>query len=243
MCTSPISVYRKRLDGSISENVVPCGRCSECRAKAQSEFAALSVLEANECGSIGFFTLTYRDESVPSMYCILEKGEIVNSNLARGNYGEYDTEHYSLHLSLCRADVQKVLKRFRQDYFRREGKRLDLRYTLFGEYGERTARPHYHMLFYGVSESDCHRFGKMWLDAFGFYDMKYIKHFNSDGSDAFEIVSRYVSKYISKGDFLPAFVKDGKAEKPRRQSSIRLGVRNLDIEKLKNFTWRPMSLQ
>lgn len=252
MCTNPIQrtiTYRGNFSKKTIE--VPCGKCAECRAKKQSEFAALSVLEAESAGSIGFITLTYDNASLPVVISILTPGDEVQQRafsrglkLGRSEVckpffnGCFEEDRTVLEEFVCaslrREDVQKFIKRYRQDYFRRKGERLDFRFSFFGEYGERFKRPHYHMLVYGLEKSECQRLCSLWC--YGFSDLKFVEHFNSDGSDAFSKVSRYVSKYISKGDFLPDFVRAGYAEKPRRQSSIHFGQRDLNLDSLRNFT-------
>lgn len=247
MCTNPKTVrHMYRGSSLIRYDVIPCGQCAECRAKAQSEFAALSVLEAESAGSIGFLTLTYNNDSLPfalstrfenepAVITAIERGSVWNPGPIDGFFRCSPICKGSFYVcpSLCRSDVQKHIKRFRQDYFRRHGERCDFRFTFFGEYGERFKRPHYHMLVYGLNETEVRRFADLW--PFGFTQVSYVTHFNADGSDAFAKVSRYVSKYVGKRDFLPDFVKDGFAEKPRRQSSIRLGVRDINLEELSNF--------
>lgn len=262
MCTNPIELKRTdKVSCSTKVYTVPCGKCAECRAKVQSEFAALSCLEAKSSGSIGFITLTYNNESVPVQNSYFREYSLVDSDgnkvasfevvfdcFTRGFdfvgkvcspvsngvklFDGLPAIHY-LTPSLRRLDVQLAIKRYRQDYFRRHGSRCDFRFCFFGEYGERFRRPHYHMLVYGLDKVELDYFCKQWK--FGFTDCKYIEHFNADGSDAFSKVSRYVSKYVGKQDFLPDFVRDGFAEKPRKQSSIALGRRDVNIEELRNF--------
>lgn len=48
--------------------------------------------------------------------------------------------------TLCKRDVQLFLKRVRKKLHP-----IKLRYYCAGEYGEHTYRPHYHILFFGVS--------------------------------------------------------------------------------------------
>ena len=201
----------------------------------------MSVLEAEKAGSIAFFTLTYDDGNCPMMCSVVCDGEIVEQYLYDYKTCAPQRFYDEVHYSLCRKHVQAWLKRYREDYSRRhDGKRVDLRYSFFGEYGERTQRPHYHMLVYGLEKSECERLRLSWQ--FGFSDMRFLSHFNSDGSDAFAKVSRYVSKYISKGDFLPDFVKAGYAEKPRMQSSVRLGVRDFNVDEYRDFILPEMRL-
>lgn len=269
MCINPVQrtiTYK----GNFSKKTVtvPCGKCDECRAKLQSEFAALSCLEAQSAGSIGFITLTYNNDSVPVQNTFYREFSGVDSDGKKVSCSEvlfdgftrgFDfagktcspvfngtkllngepADHY-LTPSLRRFDVQSAIKRYRQDYFRRHGERCDFRFCFFGEYGERFHRPHYHMLVYGLDRVELDYLCKQWK--FGFTDCRYIEHFNNDGSDAFAMVSRYVSKYVGKKDYLPDFVKAGYAEKPRKQSSIRLGRRDIDVDSLRNFI-SPATLQ
>lgn len=255
MCTNPVQrtiTYK----GNFSRKTVtvPCGKCAECRAKLQSEFAALSCLEAKSAGSIGFITLTYRNTELPIMmsnvyeYVDPSTGDFVREVNSYG-YDDFEDapiepcapelkrseDRFDIYAcpSLRRSDVQKAIKRYREDYYRRHGERCDFRFTFFGEYGERQHRPHYHMLVYGLDRVELDYFCKQWT--FGFTDCRYIEHFNADGSDAFSKVSRYVSKYVGKQDFLPDFVREGFAERPRKQSSIKLGRRDVDVQELQNF--------
>lgn len=259
MCTSPRQLEKKFADGSSRVYLVPCGKCPECRAKYQSEYAALSVLEANSAGSLAFITFTYNDESLPVWY--LRPALVRIDTRSDSDFSIYDAAGtgrgegcYQWQLdkwkdsgccllpfdddlvvcpSLNRADIKALLKKYRQDYFRRHGERLDLRMSCFGEYGERFHRPHYHMIVYGLSRDEVNRLAAKW--SFGYTNVQYVTRFNADGSDAFIKVSRYVSKYVSKCEFLPDFVQRGFAESPRKQSSVRLGRRDLNYEHLRNF--------
>lgn len=251
MCTNPRQLEKRSVDGSSRIYLVPCGKCAECRAKYQSEYAALSVLEANQAGSIAFITFTYNNDSLPvwiirdiagvkspvafqrGCECYKQQLEDWSKNGCR-LIPDYTIEQDDfLCPSLNRDDIKSLLKKYRQDYFRRHGERLDLRMSCFGEYGEKFHRPHYHMLVYGLSRDEVNRLCQKWT--YGFTAIEYVERFNADGSDAFIKVSRYVSKYVSKGDMLPLFVREGFAEAPRKHSSVRLGRRNLNYEHLRNF--------
>lgn len=150
MCTHPITVSRTRKDGSTLTETFPCGKCAECRAKDQSSFAALSCLEAESAGSIGFLTLTYDNAHLPVLVTRHNRGEVIMSEFFEIDYCLTDpvvpvpypgvltdgSEVFAC-ASLRREDVKLFVKAYRQDYFRRNGKRLDLRLTYFGEYGEK----------------------------------------------------------------------------------------------------------
>ena len=124
--------------------------------------------------------------------------------------------------SISREDVRLWLKRCRVQYLREFKRELpDFSYTLASEYGGRFCRPHYHILFFGLPLKDVFFFLERWK--FGFYQYKEIQRFNKDGSDAYALASRYISKYINKGSFECRSVQDGCAEKPRVCQSLRFG--------------------
>lgn len=57
-----------------------------------------------------------------------------------------DDEHCPEDFGLCYSDVQRFFDRVR--------KRAKFRYFVAGEYGERSGRPHYHVLFFGLDLPD-----------------------------------------------------------------------------------------
>ena len=57
----------------------------------------------------------------------------------------YDDEHLPEDKSLSKRDFQLFMKRFRKDFG------LPVRFFACGEYGKKTFRPHYHVIFFGVS--------------------------------------------------------------------------------------------
>lgn len=253
MCTSPIKISRfyPALRASRAYTV-PCGKCEECRAKYQNEFAALAVLAAEQYHTMHFFTFTYRDSRCPIVQNMYLNGSCYDQVYSRGLTVELVSESKQLQPcflgspeagqviapSLNRKDIQTIFKRFREDYRRVNGESLDFKYSFFGEYGDRRFRPHFHGIVCGLSDAQASELTRLWNDEFGFVDCKPIPFLNKDGSPAFIKVARYVSKYICKRDFLPDFVKNGYAELPRRQSSIGFGRSFTpdQIQQYKNFT-------
>lgn len=266
MCTSPISIYRQFKDGSSKEYLVPCGKCAECRSSYQSEFSLKVLLAAEQANSLHFFTLTYNSDSLPLAISqpesiqapedvdfptddpVITKNTIVG--FVRGRYEHFhDGSHvdfdkrcrpfgdvfgYNICPSLYREDVKNWFKRFRS-YCTRQKLKVSFSYAGFGEYGEARYRPHYHVLVAGLDDSQARTLCRLW--DFGYSCLKPIPRFNKDGSDAFQLTSKYVSKYICKRSRLPWFVKDGFSEAPRCQSSVGFG-KNLDIDKLRPFLSR-----
>lgn len=249
MCTSPIEVTKKLPSGRVRSYTVPCGKCEECRASYQSEFAARCAVEADARGSLHFFTFTYNDSWLPVNFIdyVPELKGFVPIALQRGDscydwqLKEWSSRGCSVQTNddstcvcptLRREDIKYLLKKFRS-YCKRHGIDVDFSFTVFGEYGEEKSRPHYHALFCGLTDSQARFISNMWT--YGFSDLKSIPRFNKDGSDAFVLTSNYVSKYIAKRDKLPDFVKDGFAESPRRQSSIGFGLSGVDFDKMRPF--------
>ena len=117
------TIYR-RID------LVPCGKCLNCRLSYAKEKAILCMLEKkyypdNECW---FLTLTYADEHLPSHKTIdLESGEIFEG------------------ISVDKKDLQLFWKRCRKKY-----KNSKIRYLNVAEYGKKSYRPHNHAIVFGL---------------------------------------------------------------------------------------------
>lgn len=116
-------------DGAKTYMSVGCGKCYACRFNLTQDWIARLDMECR-CWSTTplFLTLTYSDYYI--------------------NHGHYST------------DVPSVWKDHLQKFFKRVRKALSpgfIRYFALGEYGGRTARPHYHViLFHGFSDDDIH---------------------------------------------------------------------------------------
>lgn len=108
---------------------VPCGKCILCREKKAKEWSTRATCETAAA--------TY-----PPVFVTLTYSD---------GYLPYD--------GVQKDDVQRFLKRFRENWYRRYNQRLNLRYFAAAEYGdsEKTARPHYHFLLWNIphqGESD-----------------------------------------------------------------------------------------
>ena len=252
MCTNPL-VIRRAFAGKVKTDVVPCGKCHECISKKQNEFAALACLEAKKSSSMWFATLTYSNNRVPIMFSYYQANELHTDFVVDNNRAEilskmalnmdgkkvlhsFVYNGFECNASLRREDFKLFLKRCRVSYEREFGVKLKFTYAAFGEYGDRTHRPHYHALFFGLTDKQASYISSAWSSEFGFSDFHKIPVVNSDGSPAHVKVSKYVSKYLSKPkkDFLPLL--EGKVEAPRRVSSIGFGLGVLD-DNVKNFTY------
>lgn len=101
---------------------VPCGKCILCREKKAKEWSTRATCETAAA--------TY-----PPIFVTL--------TYAPG-YLPFD--------GVEKDDVQKFLKRFRENWYRKYKQRLNLRYFAAAEYGdaEKTAIPHYHLLMWNI---------------------------------------------------------------------------------------------
>lgn len=258
MCVHPLKITRPTINGGVKEYIVPCGHCSECLQKLRNEVAALACLEGSDKKSLSFMTMTYRQSELPISrirwfkFDNHDTGEILAEwkpvSVERGSscYDwqldsfknkcelQPDDDNDFICPTLHRQDWKDHMKRFRRS-LDRAGIEKKFSMLCFGEYGDRRARPHYHALFFGLSAQAEKIFTDLWQKYYGDCKTISVPRFNVDGSDAFMKVSKYISKYISKGSHLPEACKLGYIEKPRRLSSVRFGRSDLDISKLRSF--------
>lgn len=153
MCLNPIRIKNPKLNWTENDPKyikVPCGHCSECRAKKQQDWfirGTYEYLQLRETGGNVFAgCLTYANEHLPHFvdkrnwqYKTLPSGKIVKVK-ADINF-EFD--------GFDQEALTKFMKRFRMRYQRKyhfnpEG----LKFFIACEYGEHTKRPHYHILVY-----------------------------------------------------------------------------------------------
>lgn len=159
-CVSPILVKTKT--GVVN---APCGRCLSCCVAKQSALNFLCEKELQKVYSRGlgasFCTLTYNDNNVP--------------------YVQADKPY----MTLQKGDLQKYLKRLR-DYVHRQNL-PEIKFLACGEYGDKFGRPHYHLVFFGLSDALANAFcRKAWK-----YGQFQCGALSSGGL-------RYVLKYMTK---------------------------------------------
>lgn len=129
-CLQTISIQSK--NGRVN---VPCGRCHACKAKRRHDWSFRLAEELKVAKTAYFITLTYDD-----------------INLVYGS---------SERATLCKRDVQLFLKRLRKEQIKihkRDNhtssyiKQHRIRYYACGEYGEKSQRPHYHIILFNLLE-------------------------------------------------------------------------------------------
>lgn len=171
--------------------LIPCGQCIGCRIRQREDWATRIELEARDYPKeqVWFITLTYDDDHVPGM--IVKTGEIMRKVQYTWKPGEKRPESVQI---LLYEDIQKFLKRLRKAY---KGK---LRYFVAGEYGEQTARPHYHMILYGWTPTDLENLYKIHHN--GYYTSKWLADLWRMGqiqiAQAVPETYRYVAGYVTK---------------------------------------------
>lgn len=151
-----------------SKGVVhPCGQCTFCRINSKREWIARLLLEA-ACHPVNqFWTLTYEQESLPTILApqaangrepdVYEEKSIggdegrqgLSSGQPRipGPVSRAELDAVKLQPgTLFKPDLARFFKRIRKNYGQ-------FRYFAVGEYGERLGRPHYHVLAFGLALS------------------------------------------------------------------------------------------
>lgn len=144
---------RKYLEAKIKSNewtLLPCGQCIQCRLKSAANWAARCECESKYHKDNHFITLTYDDEHVP-VHNVYEDSwyhGIVNPI-------EYIKGQPIERLTLCKKDMQDFIKRLR-DKAQRAGYEEEGGMKVFycGEYGDKSGRPHYHIIIFGLKIPD-----------------------------------------------------------------------------------------
>lgn len=124
-----------KTNGEFKEPLsIACGKCTQCRLDYSREWANRAVLESllYDKGKCWFVTLTYEDFQLP-----LNKFGVP---------------------VLRKEEVQAFNKRLRE-YFSRVLAQSDIRIYYSGEYGDKSSRPHYHMLLFNCDIPDLQYFG------------------------------------------------------------------------------------
>lgn len=129
MCLLPYPNYwfkSKAYKMGITE--YKCGHCPECLAERAKKWTLRCLAEAeNNVGMM--LTLTY------DQYIRDSRGNIVGETVADR--------------CVDKSDCQKFIKRLRYHY-----PNNNIKYMITAEYGERTGRPHYHAIIFGLQFED-----------------------------------------------------------------------------------------
>lgn len=221
--------------------LIPCGQCIGCRIRQREDWTTRIELEARDYPKeeVWFITLTYDDDHVPGM--IVKTGEIMRKVQYTWKPGEKSPSSVQI---LLYEDIQKFLKRLRKAY---SGK---LRYFVAGEYGEQTARPHYHMILYGWKPTDLKNLYKIHHN--GYYTSKWLADLWGMGqiqiAQAVPETYRYVAGYVTKkmyeidGKKANAYYELGQT-KPFACMSLKPGLGDKYYQEHKAEIWRQGYIQ
>lgn len=194
MCITPIKVKNS------GDQPVPCGRCSQCRARRASGWSFRLMQEEKISISSHFITLTYDNKNVP---------------LTLKGFMGFDRRH-----------VQLFFKRLRKAHTGLREREYPIRYYLAGEYGGKTSRPHYHVILFNARVELIQPswwYGQVWYGGVSGasvgYTLKYISkqskipmHANDDRPKEFSLMS----KGLGKNYLTPEMVKWHKADLENR---------------------------
>lgn len=221
--------------------LIPCGQCIGCRIRQREDWTTRIELEARDYPKeqVWFITLTYDEDHVPGM--IVKTGEIMRKVQYTWKPGEKRPSSVQI---LLYEDIQKFLKRLRKAY------RGKLRYFVAGEYGEQTARPHYHMILYGWEPTDLEQLYKIHHN--GYYTSKWLEDLWGLGqiqiAQAVPETYRYVAGYVTKkmyeidGKKANAYYELGQT-KPFACMSLKPGLGDHYYQEHKEEIWRQGYIQ
>lgn len=140
-----VIVFKKPTDKPYKTIEIGCGQCLMCRIEKAKEWQKRIIAESKMHKNNWFITLTYDNENLPVKEFVKIKfdqdtGEVLEM-------GEVATAH------LVKKDVTDFKKRLLEHYREKYG-HTGIRFFYCGEYGEKTQRPHYHIIFFNLPIPD-----------------------------------------------------------------------------------------
>lgn len=136
-CFHPITVRGPDYSGP-----VPCGKCFACQSNRRRDWHMRIKYEMLHSLQSYTVTLTYDDQHIPAKEYFVDYDPVQYPDRHGFWYHPLDIDH-----------VQRFFKRLRKDGYK-------FRYFGVGEYGGKTARPHYHIIFFFNEFVDITRFTK-----------------------------------------------------------------------------------
>lgn len=118
---------------------------------------------------------------------------------------------------LCKRDLQRFIKAVRNRY---RGRKRQIRYYACGEYGERTYRPHYHAILFGVYQHEVQEVSELWS-----YGGVFAGTFSKDSA---QYVAGYVCKKLTKKE-------DPKCAKEFAIMSLKPGIGYPALDKIQEL--------
>lgn len=105
----------------------------------------------------GYCTECLNSKAKSLTFRIMKEAQIHNSNWFVTL--TYDDDHLPKNYSLVQDEISKFNKKLKV-YLSRAGKKSDFRFYGVGEYGSQTARPHYHIIYFGLELDDLKLYNK-----------------------------------------------------------------------------------
>lgn len=171
-----VSPYAEKVVHKYVE--IPCGQCTGCRLQYSREWADRCMLEMREHEHNWFLTLTYDEEHLPVE-------EVFDP--ATGECFDFAT--------LVKRDLQLFWKRLRKAV---EPEKI--RYYACGEYGDKTFRPHYHAIVFGLKLDDLQHY--KYDGRFNYYNSPLLRQTWQKGevivANACWESAAYVARYVMK---------------------------------------------
>lgn len=163
---------------------IPCGKCVGCRLEYSRQWANRILLESKYHTDNYFITLTYNDEHLPTrLYDNKITGEI-----------------NAISHPLVKEDVTKFIKRLRRklDYY---GYDSHFKYYLCGEYGDKSARPHYHICLMGCRLDDL-TFYKSSELGFNYYNSKFLDSCWTDSTYSHKEFNDETNQFVGQKGYI-----------------------------------------
>lgn len=169
LCAKPVLV---------NDQLVGCGQCMNCRINKRRAWTARILLEGlcaeREGYQVSWCTMTYNDEMLPTM--------------ARGA-GNPESK-----ATLYPRDLQLLNKRLRKS-----NSLGPFRFVAVGEYGDKTFRPHYHMLVFGPPPDDVKReLQRQWGSYYGFTMCEGWRSGHIGNDNVWLRRAAYIAHYVTK---------------------------------------------
>lgn len=133
-----MSVPRPNGRGQADRISVPCGKCIICLKNRRSHWSFRLEQEFLSCLSAYFITLTYDDYNLPlntEKRPTLKKRDLSLFLKSLRQWNNRDAEKYEKLMKVSKNSLKKG----------------NFMYYACGEYGERTLRPHYHLILFNLN--------------------------------------------------------------------------------------------
>ena len=242
-CVHPIIRKYRDVAGVEHSFECPCGKCIACLHNFQDSWAIRMRETCDAYQNFIYDTLTFSPAGISYRYVtpkVLSHfhdcyGDPQTSKLL-DRYSIYDKETgeiMALVPVIDRSVIRDWIRQGKELFVYRHHYRPKIKYFIVEEYGPKTSRPHFHLLMWGLSREDyVTYFAKPWRRRYGFTKTKFIQGGTDKDRDC---ISRYISKYVSKGVFESPLVKCGLAPKPFR--SISHGIGEEYLYRKAGFRW------